>query len=71
MFLVRCVHPIGDGWEDRDAAAEAVAGRKWDVALTERGRRELGWMVRDFREATDLIVMIRTVPGVRAGLSET
>lgn len=64
MFVVVATHPIGPGWEDREASLYHIAGRRWDRGEGDEQVRELRWFVNTISEAVVLRQALAHVGGV-------
>ena len=64
MFVVVATHPVGDGWEAREASLYHIAGRRWDHAESAEAIREVRWFVHTLSEAVLLRQALTHVGGV-------
>ena len=64
MWIVEATHATNDGWQNRDATMESIAGRRWDSSWASGGARALMWYCDSFDAARGLRDALKTVPGV-------
>ncbi len=70
MFLVRCVSPLDDKWEERDVLIKKAAGAQPDFSGTEKKDREHGWNIKDFERAVAMKNRLNRVDQVKATVRE-
>lgn len=64
LFVIKATHPIGDGWEDREAAIYHAVGRRADHAGRGSGVSELWYYCDSFTVAREIRDAILKVGGV-------
>ena len=63
-FVVVATHPVGEGWEQREASLYHIAGRRWDLGESDDKLRVLRWFVTTLSEAVLLREALSHVGGV-------
>lgn len=75
MFVVRCVSPLDEKWEERDAQIRRAAGTPSSGSGAGSsgkgpGIRDHEWIVKDFDRAVAMKNRLNLVPGVQATVRE-